>query len=59
MKKNKLFEYNLIDNIKMEKRIMQNIDNNFITRLFHTFQDEWYCYLTMEEAQGGDVYSLI
>jgi serine/threonine protein kinase len=58
MKKNKLFEKNLVSHVLMEKRIMQKIKSNFVTSLESTFEDEIYCYIVMEEAQGGDVYSL-
>lgn len=37
---------------------MQKINSKFITSLDYTFEDDQYVYIAMEEAQGGDVYSL-
>ena len=49
----------VLENIKLEKRILQESNSPFITRMHSTFRDDEYYYIVMEWAQGGDVQSFI
>jgi serine/threonine protein kinase len=59
MKKVEIHRQLLVDNIKLEKYILKNIQSTFIPKLHSTFQDDHYYYMAMEWAQGGDVFSLL
>ena len=49
----------MLENLKLEKRILEESNSNFITRLHSSFRDEKYYYIVMEWAQGGDVQSFL
>jgi len=59
MRKEKIHEKSLVNNILLEKRILKDNKCPFISRSHHTFRDNEYYYIAMEWAQGGDVYSFI
>jgi len=45
-----------VDHTKSEKRIMQLIDNDFIVKLFFSFQTAERLYMVMEFMQGGELF---
>lgn len=43
----------------LEKRILTELRNDFIIKLKCSFQDRMNCYMVMEYAEGGDLYSFL
>ena len=59
MKKEYVKSKNMIENIKLEKCILETSHSQFITRFFTFFRDERHYYLVMEWASEGDLFSFI
>ena len=57
--KSEVYKKRLMDSLDLEKRILQEADCPFITKLHFAFRDKIYLYFVMEMAEGGDTYSLI
>ena len=56
LKKDLIRRTKQIDHTKSEKRIMQLIDNEFIVKLFFSFQSADRLYMVMEFMQGGELF---
>lgn len=59
VKKADVIKKRLTESIRLEKKILEESSCNFITRLFYAFRDDYYLYIVMEWAEGGDTYTLI
>jgi serine/threonine protein kinase len=59
MKKTDVVKKRLTESIRLEKKILEESKCNFITKLYYAFRDDYYLYIVMEWAEGGDTYTLI
>ncbi len=44
-----------IDHVKAERNVLTEVQNNFVVKLYYSFQDDDFLYLIMEYLPGGDV----
>lgn len=47
------------DLVRSEVSIMRTLDNDFIVKLYYTFQNDYYLFFVMEYLNGGDLGSLL
>lgn len=59
IKKNIVYQKQLLESIKLEKKIMQESLSDFIVKLKSAFRDDNYYYIVMELAEQGDVYTFL
>ena len=59
MKKADVYKKRLTESIRLEKKILEESVCSFITKLYFAFRDEYYLYIVMEWAEGGDTYTFI
>lgn len=59
MRKLKILKQNQIAHVKAERDIMAEADNEWIVKLYFSFQDNEYLYLVMEYIPGGDLMTLL
>ncbi|KAJ5071523.1 hypothetical protein M0811_10155 [Anaeramoeba ignava] len=59
LRKNDMIQKNQTEHIKTEKNILTRTVNDFVVKLFYSFQTKKYLYLVMEYMNGGDLYSLL
>ncbi|KAJ6247933.1 serine/threonine-protein kinase pkga-related [Anaeramoeba flamelloides] len=50
---------NLVQKVNDEKKIMIKSSNDFVVKLFYSFQSEKKLYLVMEYCPGGDLFSIL
>lgn len=59
MRKSIVLKRNQIAHVKAERDIMAEADNEWIVKLYFSFQDTENLYLVMEYVPGGDLMSLL
>lgn len=59
MKKINILKQNQMAHVKAERDIMAEADNEWIVKLYFSFQDNEHLYLVMEYIPGGDLMSLL
>lgn len=59
MKKTDIFQNKLVDNIVLEKTILQKNKNAFVVNLKYAFQTSSKVYLVMEFLAGGELFNLL
>jgi serine/threonine protein kinase len=59
LKKVELVKKKEYDRILAEKNIMSMFNNDFIVKMYYSFQGKEYLYLVMEYLNGGDLFSLL
>jgi serine/threonine protein kinase len=43
--------------VKNEKQVLSIINCPFVSKLYHSFQDEDHLYLLLEYVHGGELYT--
>ena len=59
MKKQDVTESNLVENIRLEREIMEKGNSPFLVELFYAFQSKVNFYFVMEFIPGGDLFVLL
>lgn len=59
MRKDKILETDVLDNIATEKDIMLDVDHPFVIGMDYLFQDKLRLYFVMPFVDGGDLYQCI
>lgn len=59
LKKAQVFQQNNVAHVIAERDILAEADNNWIVKLFYSFQDKDFLYLIMEYIPGGDMMALL
>lgn len=59
MKKTDIYQNKLVDNIVLEKTILQKNKNSFVVNLKYAFQTSSKVYLVMEYLAGGELFNLL
>ena len=60
LKKDELYKKKQYDRIMAERNIMaMTANNDFVVKMYYSFQGKEYLYLVMEYLNGGDLYSLL
>ena len=47
---------NFFENLKSEKKIMEQVDNPFVVKLEYCFASPSYVFFAMKFKQGGELY---
>ena len=50
---------NLIENVKLEKLIMQNVEHPFIVKMHYIYQKNYRIYFVMDYIGGGELFKHI
>lgn len=59
LKKSEVLKRNQVAHVKAERDILAEADNEWVVKLFYSFQDKDYLYFVMEYVPGGDLMSLL
>ena len=57
--KKKIIENKLIDQIKLEVKIMYQLNHEHVVKLYNHFEDDSNFYLILQYCQKGQLYTLI
>ena len=56
IRKDLIIEHNQLDNITMEKNILNSIDHPFLVNMEYVFQNEFRIYFLMKFVKGGELF---
>ena len=59
IEKKKIVEGNMIDQVRLETRIMYKIQHPYIISLYNHFETNKAVYLVLEFCQGGQLFGLL
>lgn len=59
LKKAEVLKRNQVAHVKAERDILAEADNEWVVKLFYSFQDKENLYFVMEYVPGGDLMSLL
>lgn len=59
LKKSEVLKRNQVAHVKAERDILAEADNEWVVKLFYSFQDKDNLYFVMEYVPGGDLMSLL
>lgn len=59
LKKSQVFQQNHMAHIMAERDILAEADNDWIVKLYYSFQDNSYLYFILEFVPGGDMMNLL
>jgi serine/threonine protein kinase len=59
IRKDKILDNDLIDNIVKEKQALQNTDHPFLVHMRYGFSTEERLFFVMDFVRGGDLYSYL
>lgn len=59
MKKREIIRLAQLEHIYCEKHLLSHLKNNFIVKLYATFQDEMNLFMLMEYAIGGELFTYL
>ena len=57
--KKKILEHDLVEQIKLEVRIMYKLNHDYILKLFNHYEDDDNFYLILQYCAKGQIYSLL
>ena len=57
--KKKILEHDLVEQIKLEVKIMYKLNHNHILKLFNHYEDDDNFYLILQYCAKGQIYSLL
>lgn len=57
--KKKILEHDLVEQIKLEVKIMYKLDHNHILKLYNHYEDDDNFYLILQYCAKGQIYSLL
>nr|XP_039264000.1 serine/threonine-protein kinase LATS1-like isoform X1 [Styela clava] len=59
LRKKEVLTRNQVAHVKAERDILSEADNDWVVRLYYTFQDKQFLYFVMDYIPGGDMMSLL
>ncbi len=59
LQKVRIFEENQVAHVKAERDILAEADNEWVVKLYYSFQDDAYLYFVMDYIPGGDLMGLL
>jgi serine/threonine-protein kinase LATS1/2 len=59
LRKSQVYRQNHMAHVMAERDILAEADNEWIVKLYHSFQDEFYLYFILEFIPGGDMMRLL
>ena len=59
LKKDEVIKRNQVAHVKAERDILAEADNEWVVKLFYSFQDAEHLYFVMDYIPGGDMLSLL
>jgi len=59
LKKSQVFQQNHMAHVMAERDMLAEADNEWIVKLFYSFQDSQYLYFILEYIPGGDMMNLL
>ena len=59
LRKTEVYKRNQMAHVKAERDILAEADNEWVVKLYYSFQDEKFLYLVMDYIPGGDLMSLL
>jgi aurora kinase len=57
--KAKILDHDLVEQIKLEVRIMYNLDHQHIVKLYNHYEDDDNFYLILQYCAKGQIYTLL
>ncbi|EGG14081.1 putative protein serine/threonine kinase [Cavenderia fasciculata] len=57
--KSEMLQKEQVAHVRAERDVLANANNDWVVRLYYSFQDDNYLYLIMEYLPGGDMMSLL
>lgn len=59
LRKTEVLKRNQVAHVKAERDILAEADNEWVVKLYYSFQDEKFLYFVMDYIPGGDLMSLL
>lgn len=59
LRKSEVLKRNQVAHVKAERDILAEADNEWVVKLYYSFQDEKFLYFVMDYIPGGDLMSLL
>lgn len=59
LRKKDVLTRNQVAHVKAERDILSEADNDWVVKLYYTFQDKQFLYFVMDYIPGGDMMSLL
>lgn len=59
LRKTEVLKRNQMAHVKAERDILAEADNEWVVKLYYSFQDDKFLYLVMDYIPGGDLMSLL
>lgn len=59
LRKSQVFQQNHMAHVMAERDILAEANNEWIVKLYHSFQDDLYLYFILEYVAGGDMMNLL
>lgn len=59
LRKTEVYKRNQMAHVKAERDILAEADNEWVVKLYYSFQDDKFLYLVMDYIPGGDLMSLL
>ena len=59
LRKSEVLRRNQVAHVKAERDILAEADNEWVVKLYYSFQDEQFLYFVMDYVPGGDLMALL
>ncbi|XP_058727766.1 uncharacterized protein LOC131599429 [Vicia villosa] len=59
LKKSEMLSRGQVEHVRAERNVLAEVVNDFIVKLYYSFQDPEFLYLIMEYLPGGDIMTLL